>query len=158
MRRHCPIIAAVGLAALLAATASAQTPSASDTNAAANATVPAGSLQRIQNAWRGRTLLGAPVFNDGGQRIATITDLLIADDGRVDKVVLAVTQPRRLVAVPFGQFRLVPSQSVGTPFGRRAQRLNQIATEAVRPYGVMLPGASRDTLAAMESFRFASPP
>ena len=158
MRRHRSIAYAVGLAALLATSAVAQQPATGAPTAATDPTVPAGSLQRTQNAWRGRMLIGAPVFSDGGQRLATITDLLIADNGMVDKVVLAVAQPRKLVALPFEQLRFVPSQSVGTPFGRRAQRLNQIATDAIRPYGVMLPGASRDTLAAMETFRFASPP
>ena len=30
------------------------------------------------------------MFNDNNQRVATINDLLITDDGRVDQVVLAV--------------------------------------------------------------------
>ena len=158
MHHHSSIAVAVGLAVLLVASAAAQTPSTDDANATTNVTVPAGSLQRAQNAWRGRMLIGAPVFNDSGVRVATITDLLITDAGMVDKVVLTVAQPRKMIAIPFGQLRFVPSQSVGTPFGRRAQRLNQIATEAVRPYGVMLPGASRDTLAAMPTFRFGAPP
>jgi hypothetical protein len=154
------ISAAVGLTGLLIASAVAQTPSAGqgDGTPTTTVTVPAGSLQRTQNAWRARTLIGTPVFNDNGQRIATIADLLIGDAGAVDRVVLSVTQPRQLVAVPFGQLRFVPSQSVGTPFGRRARRLTQIATDAIRPYGVMLPGASRDTLAGMETFRFVPSP
>lgn len=152
--------AAVGLAGLLIASAVAQTPSTGPGygTPATTVTVPAGSLQRAQNAWRARMLIGTPVFNDNGQRVATIADLLISDAGSVDRVVLAVAQPRKLVAVAFGQLRFVPSQSVGTPFGRRARRLNQIATVAITPYGVMLPGTSRDTLTGMETFRFVPSP
>jgi PRC-barrel domain len=95
MNHNLSIAAAVGLSALLIASAAAQTPSAGQANGAATATftVPAGSLQKVQNAWRGRMLIGAPVFNNVGQRIATINDLLITDDGMVDRVVLSVTQP-----------------------------------------------------------------
>jgi hypothetical protein len=105
------IAAAVGLAGLLIAAAVAQTPSTGqgDGTPATTVTVPAGSLQRAQNAWRARTLIGTPVFNDNGQRVATIADLLISDAGTVDRVVLAVAQPRKLVAIPFGQLRFVPS-------------------------------------------------
>jgi sporulation protein YlmC with PRC-barrel domain len=67
-----------------------------------------------------RSLIGTPVFNDMGQRIATISDLLITDDGMVDRVVVSVTQRRKLLAVPFGQLHFVPSQNVATSVGRRA--------------------------------------
>ncbi len=155
---HNRSVAAAVLAALLIGPVAAQAPPASDAAPTALVTVPAGSLQKTQNAWRGRALIGTPVFNDTGQRIATISDLLITDDGMVDRVVVSVTQRRKLVAVPFGQLRFVPSQSVATPVGRRARRLTQIATNAIKPFGVMLPGASQDSLASMETFRFAPSP
>jgi hypothetical protein len=160
MNHNLAIAAAIGLSALLIASAAAQTPSAGQANGAATTTitVPAGSLQKVQNAWRGRMLIGSPVFNDVGQRIATINNLLTTDDYMVDRVVLPVTQPRQQVAVPFIQFRFVPSQSVATPVGRRARRLTQIATDAIRPFGVMLPDARRESLASMEAFRFVPPP
>jgi hypothetical protein len=56
----------------------------------ATSTLTAGTAQKSQNNWRGRTLIGTAVFNDNNQRIATINDLLITDGGRVDQVVLAV--------------------------------------------------------------------
>jgi hypothetical protein len=154
------IVAAAGLAGLLIASAAAQTPPTGqgDGTPGSSVTVPTGSLQRAQNAWRGRTLIGTPVFNDNGQRVATINDLLITDAGMVDRVVLSVTQPRRLVAIPFGQLRFVPSQSIGTPVGRRGRHLAQITTDSIRPFGVLLPGASRESLAAMETFRFVPSP
>jgi hypothetical protein len=160
MNQNRSIATAVVLAGCLIASASAQTPSAGQGagTAAPAVTVPAGSLQKAENAWRGRILIGTSVFNDNGQRIATIDDLLITDDGKVDRVVLSVTR-RQLVAVPFSQFRFVPSQSIATP-GRREplRRWTRIAANAAGPFGVLLPGASRDSLVGMEPFRFVSPP
>jgi hypothetical protein len=160
MKQNRSIAAAVVLAGCLIASAGAQTPSAGQAagTAAPVVTVPAGSLQKAENAWRGRMLIGTSVFNDNGQRIATIDDLLITDDGRVDRVVLTVTR-RQLVAVPFSQFRFVPSQSIPTP-GRREplRRWTRIAANAAGPFGVLLPGASRDSLVGMEPFRFTPPP
>jgi hypothetical protein len=142
---------------IASATAQIASPGQGDGTATTAITVPAGSLQKTQNAWRGRTLIGTPVFNDSGQQIATINDLLITDEGVVDRVVLSVRR-RQLVAVPFSQFRLVPSQSIGRRLGRRGRRFTGIATTAFGLFGVMLPGASRDSLASMEEFRFVTSP
>ena len=129
--------AVVVLTGCLVVSAGAQTPTAAqgDGTAAPGVTVPAGSLQKAENAWRGRMLIGTSVFNDNGQRIATIDDLLITDDGKVDRVVLSVTR-RQLVAIPFNQFRLVPSQSIATPVGRRnpLRRWTRIAANAAGPF------------------------
>jgi hypothetical protein len=115
------IAATVVLAGLLIASATAQTPSPGqgDGTTTTAITVPAGSLQKAQNGWRGRMMIGTPVFSDNGRQIATIDDLLITDDGKVDRVVLSVTRRRR-VAVLFSQLRFVPSQ-IGTRIGRRAR-------------------------------------
>jgi hypothetical protein len=151
------IAAAVVLAALLTTSAVAQNPSAGqgDGTSATSITVPSGSPQKAQNAWRGRMLIGTRVFNDHGVWIATIDDILITDDGMVDRVVLSVTR-RRLVVVPFNQFRFVPTQSIP---GREPllRGWTRIAANAPGHFGVLLPGASRASLASMESFHFASP-
>jgi PRC-barrel domain len=113
-----------------------------------------GTAQKSQNNWRGRTLVGTAVFNDNGQRIATINDLLITDDGRVDQVVLAVGRMRgKLVTVPFSQLRFAPSS------GTLALAAPDAPTPAysgdVKTFGAVLPGTTRDSLAKMEPFRFA---
>src|SRR4051812_824600 len=122
---------------------------------AAAPTLTAGTAQKSQNNWRGRTLLGTAVFNDNNQRIATINDLLITDDGRVDQVVLAVRRMGgKLVAVPFSQLRFAPSRTalpVGTTDAVPAPA--QVSIE--NTYGAVLPGATRDSLAKMDTFRFA---
>src|SRR5215813_5166789 len=110
MNRKRSIGAAIGLTALLTTSAAAQPPTGVGDGAAPTVTVARGSLLRVQNNWRGRALIGTPVFDDHGQRIATIDDLLITDDGKVDRVVLSVRGRRRLVAVSFGAapFRAEP--------------------------------------------------
>ena len=153
MNRKRSIGAAIGLTVLLITSAAAQTPTGQGDGAAPAVT---GSLLKVQNDWRGRTLIGTPVFGDNGQRIATIDDLLITDDGKVDRVVLSVRGRRQLVAVPFGQLRFVPSRNFGTPLGRRGTA--RLAQSGIRLFGVILPGASRDSLAEMETFRFISSP
>src|SRR5215468_9202245 len=102
MNRKRSIGAAIGLTVLLITSAAAQTPTGQGDGAAPAVTVARGSALRVQNNWRGRTLIGTPVFDDHGQRIATIDDLLITDDGKVDRVVLSVRGGRQLVAVPLG--------------------------------------------------------
>ena len=102
------IAVAVVLVASFIASATAQiaSPGQGDGTATTAITVPAGSLQKTQNAWRGRTLIGTPVFNDSGQQIATINDLLITDEGVVDRVVPFSKAPpvggSPLQPVPFG--------------------------------------------------------
>jgi hypothetical protein len=157
----------VGFAALLIAPTLAQTPPVSQPGAAANvsrqasgtnAIAPAGTLQKVQNDWRGRTLIGAAVYNDNGQRVATINDLLITDDGRVERAILSVGAVRRkLVAVPFSQLRFAPSTNVGlTGLGAAEGMVSPpLSSNESKNYGVVLPGASRDSLAKMEPFRFA---
>jgi sporulation protein YlmC with PRC-barrel domain len=119
------------------------------------ATAPAGTLQKAKNSWRGRTLLGAAVFNDNGQRVGTVNDLLITDDGRVDQVVLSVGRVRgKFVAVPFSQLRFAPSRSAPPVVAADAVPAPaQLSTD--NTYGVVLPGATTDSLAKMETFRFA---
>jgi len=149
-----------GLAATLAAPALAQTgPNRASTPATANppaavseATVPIGSVQKSQDEWRGRTLIGATVLDDNGRRLGTINDLLITDDHRIDKVILLAR--RRLVAVPFDNLRFVPSRSTGMPIPARVPVFHPALPE-IRSYGVVLPGATRESLAQMPTFRFA---
>src|SRR5215813_2133246 len=136
MNRKRSIGAAIGLTALLITSAAAQTPTGLGDGAAPAVTVASGSLLKVQNNWRGRVLIGTPVFGDNGQRIATIDDLLITDDGKVDRVVLSVRGRRQLVAVPFGQLRFVPSLNLGTPL-RDKDSLSRLVLDGdqIRQFG-----------------------
>ena len=155
---------AVALTVGLGLTALAQTPPSSQPGptagtspATASAKVPTGSAQKSQDYWRGRTLTGTPVFDDNGQRIATINDLLITEDGKLNQVILSLRRPRgKLVAVPFNQLRFAPSRS--NPL-TRMPAVGMARVHAPLPsivtYGAVLPGATRDSLANMERFRFS---
>jgi PRC-barrel domain len=122
------------------------------------ASVPTGSLQRVDNDWPARTLIGSSVFNENGQRVATIRELLITDDGKVDRVVLALSRPSKLVVVAFSQLQFVPSQRFDVPVlavRGRTSRMVSAAHADRRPYGVMLPGVTPGSLAHMENFHLA---
>ena len=106
-----------------------------------------GSLERVQNAWPARNLIGASVFNDSGRRVATIRDLLLTDDGKVDRVVLAVGPRNRLIAVAFGQLKFAPNQRA------RRDRMSRMIDPERKPYGIMLPGATQASLLQMESIQ-----
>ena len=111
-----------------------------------------GTAQKSQNNWRGRTLIGTAVFNDSGQRIATINDLLITDEGRVDQVVLAfagcAANSWPCHSANYGLRRAVGRSRWPLRMPRRPP-FRGLKTFAV------LPGATRDSLAKMEPFRFA---
>jgi hypothetical protein len=110
----------------------------------------------VQNAWRVRSLLGTAVFNDNGQRVATIRDLLLTDDAKVARVVLAVGPRSRLVAVGFDQLKFVPSRRfdmpVLAPRGRMSHMVSVPPADR-RPYGIMLPGVTQASLLQMESLQ-----
>jgi hypothetical protein len=95
--------------------------------------------------------MDASVFNDNGQRVATVRDLLLTDDGKVDRVVLAVGPRGRLIAVAFDQLKFVPSQLAVR--GRMSRMVGAVPAE-LRPYGIMLPGVTRESLLQMERFQF----
>jgi sporulation protein YlmC with PRC-barrel domain len=76
---------------------------------------PNGTLTKTHDNWRASELVGATVYNDQGDSIGTVNDLLIASDGAVANAILSVGGflgiGTKLVEVPFKNLRLVPSQS-----------------------------------------------
>src|SRR5712671_3608942 len=67
----------------------------------------AGTLQKDHDAWRSVKIVGASVYNDSGDNVGSIDDLLIGDDGKIREVVIAVGGflgvGAKLVTVPFDQ-------------------------------------------------------
>ena len=119
-------------------------------------------MQKSQNNWRGRTLIGAVVWNDNGQRIGRVDDVLITDDGKVDQVVITVggfLGGRKRVAVPFSQLRFGTSRLGAAPLSNMtvdgAPLVGNAADGGGNAYGVVLPGATRDTVRAMPAFAYA---
>ena len=143
-------LVAIGLLPICILPCSAQ----NNKNTQAADSVPTGSLQRIDGDWPARTVIGTSVFNEHGQRVATIRDLLITDDGRVDRAVLVIRGRSRLVAITFNQLQFVPSQRFDVPVMAVRGRMSRMVSAAHadrRPYGVMLPGATPASLSEMES-------
>ncbi len=108
-----------------------------------------------KNDWRASALMGATVSNERGQRVATIRDLLITAEGRIDKVVLTVTRRRKVIAVAFAQLQILPSQQFYTPVRAVRGRTSRMVSHAERrPYGLMASG--RDTQVTCTNGRFRS--
>ncbi len=133
--RLCTLGAAVSIAALLAAPAFAQQSNASAPSAnptvspPSNPAVPStvspsgmatshpvgGTLQKSHDSWRSSKLVGATVYNDQGDSIGTVDDLLIGDDGKISNAVISVGGflglGSKLVEVPFSQLKFEQSRT-----------------------------------------------
>ena len=76
---------------------------------------PNGSLEKTKGDWRGSELVGATVYNEQGNSVGTISDLLVGSDGSVSNAILSVGGflgvGSKLVEVPFKNLKFVPSQS-----------------------------------------------
>ena len=66
------------------------------------------------NAWRSTKLDGATIYNDQGNNIGTIDDMLLDSQGKVSNVVLSVGgflgMGSRYVEVPFSKLKFEPSK------------------------------------------------
>ena len=76
---------------------------------------PSGGLMKTHDDWRSSDLVGATVYNDQGNSIGTVSDLLVSSDGSVQNVVLSVGGflgiGSKLVEVPFKNIKFAPSAS-----------------------------------------------
>src|SRR5690349_23137129 len=73
------------------------------------APVETGRLQRTHGAWRSSEIVGTAVYNDHDERIGSVDDLLVGQDGKISETVLSVGGflglGAKLVAVPYSQLR-----------------------------------------------------
>jgi sporulation protein YlmC with PRC-barrel domain len=128
MKAVSTILGCVGLSVVLAAPAFAQQATSNATVAtnqqATNA--PNGSLQKYHDKWRASKLVGANVYNQNGQTVGSIDDLLVGEDGKISDAVLSVGGflgiGGKLVSVPFDQFKFEES--------RRSTAVNDMAAPA----------------------------
>ena len=143
-------------------------PAASGTAAAPP--VELGRPQRTHGGWRSSRIVGATVYNDHDERIGTVDDLIVGQDGRISEVVLSVGGflglGAKLVALPYDRLRFEeqtegrtadvtapPAARVGTPAGPGGPA----AVPPVRPVvttRVVLPGATRESLTAQPGFSY----
>ncbi len=141
-----PLTLAAALIAGSTGLAVAQTTPPAVSATAANAN---GSLQMDHNAWRATKLNGAKVYNDQGNNIGTIDDMLLDSQGKVSNVVLSVGgflgMGSRYVEVPFSKLKFEPSKGNNTTTGTAANN---------HDYSVVLPGVSKDALSKMTAFTY----
>jgi sporulation protein YlmC with PRC-barrel domain len=78
------------------------------------ANAPSGSLEMYDGKWRASKLVGANVYNQLGETIGSVDDLLIGKDGKIDNAVLSVGGflgiGGKLVSIPFNEFKFVESK------------------------------------------------
>lgn len=96
-------------------TSSTTAQSSSSGNDAAGKNAPAGSLVKTNGDWRSSELVGATVYNDNGNSVGTINDLLVSSDGTISNAILSVGGflgiGTKLVEVPFNKLKFVPSDT-----------------------------------------------
>ncbi len=174
IRLPCAAATAV-LAAVLAAPAALAQPAAPTQpppNAGGTAApVEMGRPQRTHGGWRSSRIVGATVYNDHDERIGTVDDLIVGQDGRISEAVLSIGGFLRigakLVAVPYDQLRFeeqteTPTADVGAPPAARVGAsagpgVPALAPPPARPVvatRVVLPGATRETLTAQPGFNY----
>jgi sporulation protein YlmC with PRC-barrel domain len=124
------ITAALAGTALLAAVASAQTPTtSSDRMAPAAASTSSSSFQ---GNWRASKVVGLSVYNDNNESLGTINDLLMDKSGNIKAVVLGVGGflgvGEHLVAVPFDKIKFVDQPIAYTGAASTAPNPNRPAT------------------------------
>ncbi|MGH7077855.1 MAG: PRC-barrel domain-containing protein [Acetobacteraceae bacterium] len=137
---------------------------------------PTGSLEKSHGEWRASKLVGATVYNDSGDNIGSIDDLLVNNSGKIDTAIVSVGGflgiGSKLVAVPFDKFKFEQSQNEHAA-ARPAQAVP--ATPAPRPvnatasenehaaaaknaapvqYSILLPQATKDSLKSAPSFKY----
>jgi sporulation protein YlmC with PRC-barrel domain len=95
---------------------------------------PNGSLVTTNGDWRGSELLGATVYNDQGDSIGTVNDLLLSSDGTFSNAVLSVGgflgMGSKLIEVPFKNLKFVPSLSNPASGSKMATQVSAPAAPA----------------------------
>ncbi|HEY6879129.1 MAG TPA: PRC-barrel domain-containing protein [Polyangiales bacterium] len=98
--------------------------------------VTVAETEFVATGWRASKLVGAEVWNDHGDKIGKVDDVIVAPDGKLSYAILDVggflgIRAHR-VAIPITQFQLS------------------------RTYNAVLPGASKAMLKSLPEFRYAS--
>jgi sporulation protein YlmC with PRC-barrel domain len=142
-RRASDLSAAVALSASLLtaipALAQSNAPSGSSNNGSASTNTmqlgekaPSGGLVKTHDDWRASGLVGATVYNDQGDSIGTVNDLLLSSDGTIQNAVISVGGflgiGSKLVAVPFKNIKFAPSKSNPASGSKQAIQANAPST------------------------------
>ena len=162
------ITAALAGTALLAAVASAQTPTTpSDRMAPAAASTSSSSLQ---GNWRASKVVGLSVYNDNNESLGSINDLLTDKSGSIKAVVIGVGGllgvGEHLVAVPFDKIKFVdqPVAYTGVAGNKPASSTTTMGSATTAPASNSDPwypdhavfNATKDELKAMPEFKYST--
>ena len=158
------ITTALAGTALLAAVASAQTPTA--TTDRANM-APAASESSFHGNWRASKIVGLSVYNDNNESVGSINDLLTDRSGNIKAVVLGVGGflgvGEHLVVVPFDKIKFVnePVAYIGTAGASGSKTTTgSTSTTSSKPnpwypdHAVF--NATKDELKAMPEFKYST--
>ncbi len=179
------LVAGIGLtmtfAGTLAAPAFAQQVAATDAPPAAMTNPPGdnapnGSLQKYHDMFRASKLVGSNVYNQSGQTVGSVDDLLIGQDGKISEAVVSVGGflgiGGKLVAVPFDQFKFVESRKTTAdttaaptttvagasapttvPADNGTTKTGMAGPEPVY-YSIVLPSATKNSLSSAAEFKY----
>jgi len=155
------LTAALAGTALLAAVASAQTPTATTDKANAASTIPESSLH---GDWRASKVAGLNVYNDKNESIGTINDLLMDKSGNIKAVVVGVGgflgMGEHLVAVPFDKIKFVdqPVPSATTSSNKSTSTTGSSSSSSKNPWypDHAVFNATKDELKAMPEFKYST--
>ena len=161
--------------ALLAAVASAQTPTTTTDrpNTASTNTTTTLSDSSLQGDWRASKVVGLNVYNDNNDSVGTINDLLMDKSGNIKAVVLGVGGflgvGEHLVAVPFDKVKFVDTpvpSTAATNSNRPASSTTtgSTSTNTSAPTSKSNPwypdhalfNATKDELKAMPEFKYST--
>lgn len=112
---------------------------------------PTGSLVKTHGMWRSGSIDGATVYNDQGQNIGTIDNLLLNSSGKAEKAIISVGGfigiGNRLVEVPFSHLTFKPS--TGDNNGANNGNNNH-----QQDYSIVLSNASKQSLTKLPAFSY----
>lgn len=119
---------------------------------------PTGSLERREGLLRVSELDRAEVFNEHGESIGTVSEILVDDHGAMKEAVLSVGGflgvASKFVAIPFNKFRI--QQSHITEKTMDTSRTNPATPNNPQRfsvfYSLVLPGATKASLEKMTNY------
>lgn len=139
-------------------TPQAGAPAPADNTTPKQTGAPTGSLERTEGLLRASELTRAEVFNDHGDSIGTVSELLLDDHGAVKEAIVSVGGflgiASKFVAIPFNKFHI--EQSHVTMKTMDTTRTNPAKPNDPQRYSVfyslVLPGATKASLEKMENY------
>ncbi len=189
MKTITTLLGCVGLTLVMAGPTYAQKLAATSTDTTttmpspSSENAPNGSLQRYHDMFRASKLVGANVYNQSGQTIGSVDDLLVGSDGKVSEAVVSVGGflgiGGKLVAVPFTDFKFVesrkstadntaspmlanPTSSTGTtpatttPTATTTAPMKTSSANEPVYYSIVLPTATKNSLSSAAEFKYES--